>query len=227
MVGARKKWRATTSQVTARVIGMMSQAVARPDVAREAVDQLDGGPEGRRRVAVVGLYRRSRRHTDPPFWSRKLSAELREERIRGSAADVERPDGGARPPRRPGFSLTGRLLQPDLVLVVVLGDEVVVRPVREAVGHHEAGVLLLRVDDLLVELVLGRVRACDLVVRLQEAPVQLVGRLDDLDARGEQVLAGLGRLLLEPDEVVPVRGLDGGLDDLPSGPPAARPTSPC
>src|ERR671924_302498 len=31
IVGARKKWRATTSQETAIVIGMMSQAVARPD----------------------------------------------------------------------------------------------------------------------------------------------------------------------------------------------------
>ena len=30
MVGARKKWRATTSQVTAMVMGMMSHAMGRP-----------------------------------------------------------------------------------------------------------------------------------------------------------------------------------------------------
>src|SRR4029453_6724051 len=105
--------------------------------------------------------------------------------------------------RRPGFRVTSELLQPDLVLVVVLRDEAVVRPVRQAIRHHQTGVLLLGVRDLLVEVVLGRVRALNLVVRLQEAPVQLVRRLDDLDAGGEHVQAGLRRLLLEADEGVP------------------------
>ena len=97
------------------------------------------------------------------------------------------------------------LLEPDLVLVVVLGDKIIVRPVRKAVGHHQLGVLLLRLDHLPVELVLGRVRLPDLVVRLQESLVQLIRRLDDLDARREQLLTGLRRLRLEPDEVVPVQ----------------------
>src|SRR5262245_51875348 len=154
MVGARKKWRATTSQVTESVMGTISQAVTIPVQSASRSSALTTARKRGPTPACVGSTLFS-------------VATWRLHR------DDERPGGGARGPRRRPGPRSG-LLQPDLVLVVVLGDEVVVGPVRQAVGHDETGVLLLRVDDLLVEVVLGRVGLPDLVVRLQEAAVQVV-----------------------------------------------------
>src|SRR5712691_6774556 len=101
-------------------------------------------------------------HTSEPLAGR---APMLRERATGPA--------GRRPHRR-----RRALLQPDLVLVVVLSNEIVVWPVREAVWHQQSGVLLLRLDHLPVELVLGRVRLPELVPRRWEPLVQLVRRLD-------------------------------------------------
>ena len=59
MVGARKKWRATTSQVTAMVIGMMSQAVTTP----VHCDTRSIHSIVRRRALACGITRRVSPHT--------------------------------------------------------------------------------------------------------------------------------------------------------------------
>src|SRR5262245_5453145 len=129
MVGARKKWRDTTSQVTATVIGMMSQAVMIPvQSANHSIHSTV-----LRNPALTSSW---------PFPCGVVTLDPPVGRTGGAMG----PEGG--PIARRGS------LEPDLVLVVVLGDELVLRPVGQPVRHHQTGVLFLRVDDLLVEVVL-------------------------------------------------------------------------
>src|SRR4029453_3661165 len=87
-VGARKKWRATTSQVTATVMGTMSHAVTVPV-------QLD----------TASIAWRAPRNPGPPARGVAFTggaggggADLREGRTRGSAGRcIEQPGDGACP----------------------------------------------------------------------------------------------------------------------------------
>src|SRR5262249_5217974 len=91
----------------------------------------------------------------------------------------------------------GLRLRVHLVLPVVLAGEVVGRIPGEAIRVDVLRVLLLALDDLLVERVLGRVFGRDLLPLVQEVPQDLVGSAVHLHALLEKVLAGFGRFLLE------------------------------